>query len=437
MHKTGNTLYRKRLKTHLLRDTRWMNGIKYCDCEMNEILENYQKDLKHELFQILGFWQQNTIDTTNGGFYGKIDNDNKIFQDAPKGSVLNSRILWAFSAAYNLTKNNEYLILAERAFKYIKDFFIDREFGGVYWTVDYKGKPLDTKKQIYALAFAIYGLSEFYISTKNEEAKELAIELYNTILTYSYDNKNGGYIEALTRRWDPITDLRLSKKDANEKKSMNTHLHVLEGFANLYRIWTDEKLKERITELINIFLDHIIDKETHHLILFFDDEWNVKSNIVSYGHDIEAAWLIQEAAEIIANKPADGAARQIIEKVKQASVQIAKAATEGLDKDGGLWYEFDVDKNHLIEEKHWWPQAEAMIGFFNAWEITNDVEYLDQSVSTWHFINEHIIDRENGEWFWGINKDNSVMNEDKVGTWKCPYHNGRACIELIKRIDKL
>jgi len=397
---------------------------------MNEILENYRKDLEHELSQILGFWQQNTIDKTNGGFYGKIDNDNKIFQEAPKGSVLNSRILWTFSAAYNLTKNTECLIIAERAFRYIKDFFIDKEFGGVYWTVDYKGKPLDTKKQIYALAFAIYGLSEFYISSKNEEAKELAIELYNTILKYSYDSKNGGYIEALTRDWKEIADLRLSKKDANEKKSMNTHLHVLEGFANLYRIWTDEKLKERITELIYIFLNHIIDPKTHHLVLFFDDEWNVKSDIVSYGHDIEAAWLIQEAAEIIVNK-------QILEKVKQVSVQIAEAATEGLDRDGGLWYEFDVGKSQLIKEKHWWPQAEAMIGFFNAWEITNNEEYFDKSVSGWHFIKEHIIDTENGEWFWGINKDNSVMNEDKVGIWKCPYHNGRACIELIKRIDKL
>jgi len=397
---------------------------------MNEILENYRKDLEHELFQILGFWQQNTIDKTNGGFYGKIDNDNKIFKEAPKGSVLNSRILWTFSAAYNLTKNTECLIIAERAFRYIKDFFIDKEFGGVYWTVDYKGKPLDTKKQIYALAFAIYGLSEFYTSSKNEEAKELAIELYNTILKYSYDNKNGGYIEALTRDWKPIADLRLSKKDANEKKSMNTHLHVLEGFANLYRIWTDEKLKERITELIYIFLNHIIDPKTHHLVLFFDDEWNVKSDIVSYGHDIEAAWLIQEAAEIIVNK-------QILEKVKQVSVQIAEAATEGLDRDGGLWYEFDVGKSQLIKEKHWWPQAEAMIGFFNAWEITNNEEYLDKSVLSWQFIKEHIIDKKNGEWFWGINKDNSVMNEDKVGIWKCPYHNGRACIELIKRIDKL
>ncbi|HEY5462360.1 MAG TPA: AGE family epimerase/isomerase [Hanamia sp.] len=394
-----------------------------------DLLQQYKKDLEIELFRILDFWQKNTLDKINGGFYGRMDNDNKIFQDAPKGSVLNSRILWAFSGAYNLTKNPEYLIVAERAFRYIKDFFIDKEFGGVYWTVDYNGKPLDTKKQIYALAFAIYGLSEFYISSKNEEAKELAIELYNTILKYSYDNKNGGYIEALTHDWNPIADLRLSKKDANEKKSMNTHLHVLEGFANLYRIWTDEDLKERITELIYIFLNHIIDPETHHLVLFFDEKWNPKSTIISYGHDIEAAWLMREAAEIIADK-------NLIQKIKEQSILVTSAVTEGLDKDGGLWYEYDTADDNLVKEKHWWSQAEAMIGFFNAWEITNNVEYLDQSVSSWHFIKEHIIDKQNGEWFWGINKDNSVMNEDKVGVWKCPYHNSRSCIELIERMNK-
>ena len=394
---------------------------------MNQLLYQYGEDLKNELQNILDFWQKNTIDEASGGFFGKIDNSNKIYSDSPKGSVLNSRILWTFSAAFNLTKNTEYLHTAQRAFEYIKDYFIDKEFAGVYWTVDYKGKPLDTKKQIYALAFAIYGLSEFYISSKNEESKTLAIELYDTILKYSYDKEDGGYIEALSREWKETDDLRLSKKDANEKKSMNTHLHVLEGFANLYRVWPNENLKERIIELIYIFLNHIIDPTTHHLILFFDEKWNKRSDIISYGHDIEAAWLIQEAAEIIGDK-------NLVEKVKEQSIMLANAVLEGIDKDGGLWYEYDVTNDNLIKEKHWWPQAEGMIGFFNAWQIMRDEKYLQQSLSSWHFVQRYIIDKKNGEWFWGRKKDNEVMNEDKVGIWKCPYHNSRACIELIKRI---
>lgn len=392
-------------------------------------MHQYKTEMENELHSILDFWQKNTIDIEHGGFYGKLDNSNKVFSEAPKGSVLNSRILWTFSAAFNLTKNVDYLHTAERAFQYIRDNFIDKQFGGVYWTVDYRGEPLDSKKQIYALAFAVYGLSEFYFCSKNEEAKNLSIELYNTILKYSYDNENGGYIEALSREWKELGDLRLSKKDANEKKSMNTHLHVLEGFANLYKIWPDENLKNRIVELLDIFINNIIDKNTHHLILFFDDEWNIKSNIISYGHDIEAAWLLQEAAEIVGEK-------KLIERLKKEAVEIADQVIEGFDTDGGLWYEYEVGKNHLIKEKHSWPQAESMIGYFNAFQITGDEKYLQQSLSSWHFVQNYIKDKINGEWFWGIKENRKVMDEDKVGIWKCPYHNGRACIEIINRIDR-
>jgi mannobiose 2-epimerase len=403
--------------------------------EFNDILplntlKKYKSELENELSEILSYWLKNAIDKEFGGFYGKLDNSNKVFHEAPKGSVLNSRILWTFSAAYNLNGNEDYLHVAERVFQYIVTHFIDKKNGGVYWSVDYQGNPLDIKKQIYALSFAIYGLSEFYLATKNETAKELAIEMYHLIVEHSYDKVNGGYIEALTADWKEIKDLRLSKKDANEKKSMNTHLHVLEGFANLYRVWPDEELKQKIEELIQIFSDHIIDSKTNHLILFFDDEWNVKSNIISYGHDIEASWLVQEAAEIIANE-------QILEKVKQQSILIAGVSEEGLAKDGGLWYEYDANRNHLIKEKHWWPQAEAMIGFFNAWQITKKESYLEKSLNSWKFVQQHIVDTKNGEWFWGVDEKYELMDEDKVGLWKCPYHNGRACIELIGRIRKI
>jgi mannobiose 2-epimerase len=397
---------------------------------MKPLLHQYKTEMENELHSILDFWQKNTIDIEHGGFYGKLDNSNKVFSEAPKGSVLNSRILWTFSAAFNLTKNVDYLHTADRAFQYISDYFIDKQYGGVYWTVDYMGEPLDSKKQIYALAFAVYGLSEFYICSKNEKAKNSAIELYNIILKYSYDNENGGYIEALSREWKELGDLRLSKKDANEKKSMNTHLHVLEGFANLYKIWPDENLKNRIVELLVIFLNNIIDKNTHHLILFFDDVWNIKSNIISYGHDIEAAWLLQETAEIIGEK-------KLIERLKKEAVEIADQAIEGFDTDGGLWYEYEVEKNHLIKEKHSWPQAESMIGYFNAWQITGDEKYLNQSFSSWHFVKNYIKDKIKGEWFWGIKEDKKLMDEDKVGIWKCPYHNSRACIEIINRIDRV
>jgi mannobiose 2-epimerase len=397
---------------------------------MKEIVGKYSQELQVELKNILHYWMYHTIDNERGGFYGKIDNDNVVSPLAEKGSVLNSRILWSFSAAYNFTSDKQYLQIADRAFNYIIHHFIDKEYGGVYWTVDSKGKPLDTKKQIYAVAFALFGISEYAIATGSPTAKEQALHLYKTIEQYSHDTKKQGYIEALTRDWKEIKDLRLSSKDANERKSMNTHLHVLEAYANLYRIWPDESLRKNIVELIELFLQHIIDEQGSHLILFFDDDWQPRSDIISYGHDIEAAWLILQAAEIIGDS-------MLIAKVKERSVKIADAAREGLDKEGGLWYEYEKSTQHLVTEKHWWVQAEAMVGFFNAWQLTGDETYLLDSFNKWQFVKENILDKEKGEWVWGIKEDRSLMEgEDKVGIWKCPYHNSRACLEIIKRIKK-
>jgi mannobiose 2-epimerase len=392
-------------------------------------LAQFREEMQKELEQILNYWIRNAVDNEYGGFAGKIDHRNTRHPQAPKGSVLNSRILWTFSAAYNLTGNKEYLRIAERAYSYLAHHFVDPEYGGVYWTVDFKGHPLDTKKQIYALSFAVYGLTEFHRASNNEAAKRSALALYHDIINYSYDEKYGGYVEALSRDWKETEDLRLSAKDENEKKSMNTHLHILEAFTNLYRMWPDEKLKEQLTELVHIFLNHIISPESGHLILFFDDAWEPKSGMVSYGHDIEAAWLLEEAAELIGNE-------MLLIKVRNKSIRLADAAAEGLDSDGGLWYEYDVAKNHLIKEKHSWPQAEAMVGYFNAWQITTNAKHLERSMDSWRFVQRYIHDKNGGEWYWGVHENYAPMDhEDKVGIWKCPYHNSRACMEIIKRIN--
>jgi len=389
----------------------------------------YKAELENELREILKYWTDYAPDNINGGFYGKIDNDNLVTADAPKGSVLNARILWTFSAAYNNSNNPGYLQMAERAYQYINTHIIDPEYGGVYWSVDYKGVPLDTKKQVYAIAFTTYALSEYFIASGIEVVRQQAIDLFYLLVEKAYDPINTGYFEAFTRNWKTIDDLRLSAKDANEKKTMNTHLHVLEGYTNLYRIWPDKALGEHISMLLNNFFDHFIDPQTHHLILFFDEEWSPKSQLVSYGHDIEATWLMLEAAEVIGDE-------KMIESVKQISIGIAEATMKGLDTDGGLWYEYEPADDHPVKEKHWWVQAEAMIGFFNAWQISGYKKYLELSINNWAFVKDKILDKTNGEWFWGVTHDGHIMeNEDKVGLWKCPYHNSRACIEIIKRIN--
>jgi mannobiose 2-epimerase len=396
---------------------------------MMNCLQLYKKEVDKELHSILEYWMQHTVDNIHGGFYGKVNDENIADENAPKGSVMHARILWAFSAAYNFCSDQKYFSTATRAFDYVKDHFIDKEYGGIYWTVDAKGNMSDTKKQIYAIAFCIYGLSEYYTVSKNYEALFIAIELYNSIEQHSYDIINKGYFEAFRRDWSTADDLRLSAKDANEKKTMNTHLHIIEAYSNLYKVYKNEDLRNKVIELLELFETHFIDHKTFHLKLFFDEQWNEKPNVISYGHDIEAAWLLQRCAEIIQYE-------NWVNTYKDHAVKIADAAAEGLDQDGGLWYEYEASHHTLIKEKHWWPQSEAMIGFFNAWQITNDEKYLQHSINSWKFIKQYIIDRKKGEWFWAVKEDHGIMqNQDKAGIWKCPYHNSRACLEIINHIN--
>lgn len=384
--------------------------------------------LQKELNNILSYWMKYTPDETHGGFYGKLGNDNIPVPGAVKGAVLNARILWTFAAAYNASANPLYLSMADRAYHYFSKHFIDDIYGGVYWTVAESGRPAETKKQVYAIAFAVYAYSEYYKVTQDAVVLDMAIELYNSIEAHSFDPVHGGYFEAFTREWQEISDLRLSDKDANEKKTMNTHLHVVEAYANLYTIWPDKKLRIQIQALLQLFYDKIIDKKSGHLHLFFDEQWTVKGNNVSYGHDIEASWLLQEAAEIIQDETLIAQYRQLALVITNATI------VGGLDKDGGLWYEYEAAERHIIAEKHWWPQAEALVGFINAWQLQPQGHFLQYAVNTWHFIEQHIIDKANGEWSWGVYKDYRIMEEDKAGLWKCPYHNTRACLEGMNRL---
>lgn len=388
-----------------------------------------QAAFKTELENILGYWATHAVDNEQDGFYGELTNNNDAVAGALKGSVLNARILWSFSAGYNITADVSYLTMATRAFEYIKAHFVDEELGGVYWSVSAVGEPADTRKQIYALAFSIYGLAEYYKATQDDEALQLAISIYNDIERHSFDKERGGYLEAFTRDWQLIADLRLSEKDANEKKTMNTHLHLLEAYTTLYRVWPEAILARQIRELIRDFTDHIVDAETNHLILFFDEDWRPKSNTVSYGHDIEASWLLLEAAEVL-----DDA--ELIGQIKKLAISIARAAAEGVNPDGSMNYEYEPDRGHLIDERHWWVQAEALVGFYNAWEISRDEIYLELVMAGWAYIRKHIIDQEKGEWFWGINADGTLMEGyGKAGLWKCPYHNSRACLQMIVRLQ--
>lgn len=396
---------------------------------MSNFFESLYDDLNQELENILEFWSQHTVDSEYGGFVGQVDHHGKIVKLASKGSVLNSRILWTFASSYQKIGSEKLEKLANRAYHYLVNHFWDKEQGGLYWEIDYRGNPLNTRKQAYAQGFGIYAFSEFYRASNNPESLQYAIKLYQLLEAHFNDPEFGGYLEALDKNWQAMDDYRLSAKDANSPKSMNTHLHILEPYTNLYKVWPDPQLKESILQVIHIFLDYVIDHETGHLKLFFDQDWTSHHDIVSFGHSIEGAWLLREAVLEVGDE-------KLRARVEKASLSMVNAVLkDGVDEDGSL---FNERKNgHLDTDKDWWPQAEAMVGLMDAWQISGDENYLLALKKSWEFIQQNLIDYENGEWFGRVNKEaNPYENEDKVGFWKCPYHNTRAMLELMKRIQE-
>ncbi len=395
---------------------------------MGSMRERVERELRED---ILPFWLKNAVDVQYGGFRGQIANDLTMDGLADKGLILNARILWTFAKAYRFYGDEVYLSAAERAYGYLLRHFWDEKFGGVYWMVDHLGNPADTKKRIYGQAFTVYALTEYAAASGRKESLEKAIELYRLVERASHDEQNGGYFETYERDWTLAVDQRLSEVDMDEKKSMNTHLHALEAYANLLRVWKDEGLRQRLRELVRIFLDHIIDRTTRHFRMFFDEAWHDHSDRNSFGHDIEGSWLICEAAEVLGDNA-------ILEEVRKEAVRMAQAVyEEAIDEDGGLLYEGRA-REIIDGDKHWWPQAEAVVGFLNAFELSGKEHFLKTAERSWEFIEKHIVDQERGEWYWMVSRDGTPNNEkEKVGPWKCPYHNSRMCFEVMERVDKL
>jgi len=384
---------------------------------------------------ILPFWMRHTVDRENGGFYGAIGCDLQVDRQAPRASVIHTRILWTFSAAARTLGGAAYRETAGWAYDYVTGKFRDKEYGGVYWMLDYLGNPVSDRKQIYAQAFAIYALAEFFRATSRAESLEWAKELYRLIEEHSAEPEYGGYLEARARDWSVLEDVRLSEKDLNTPKSMNTHLHVLEAYTNLLRVWPDPGLYASLKRLLEVTMNHIVDDVTGHFKMFFDNDWTPAFEHVSFGHDIEGSWLMVEAADVLGDEALAGRARRL-------AVRMAEAVySEGLDRDGSLFYE--ASRGSIVDpNKHWWAQAEAVAGFFNAWQISGDERFRTAAVRAWQYIEDKIVDRVHGEWFAKLKPDGTPWTaaEDPdaclVGAWKCPYHNSRVCFEMMERLER-
>jgi mannobiose 2-epimerase len=383
---------------------------------------------------ILPFWMRYTVDRENGGFYGTVTCDLKVEKAAPRASVINTRILWTFSAASRLV-GPEYRETADWAYAYILDKFWDKEHGGVYWMLDYQGNPISDRKQIYAQAFAIYGLVEYYRATGNPESLERARRLFRLIEEKSHEPAYGGYLEARARDWSALDDLRLSEKDLNSPKSMNTHLHIMEAYTSLLRVWRDPELLARQKELLEVTMDHIVDGASGHFKLFFDNQWNSLSGHVSFGHDIEGSWLLFEAAEVLGDAA-------LLDRARTLAVRMAQAVyDQGRDKDGSLFYEADSKGVFVDPNKHWWPQAEAVVGFYNAWQLSGGEHFLEAAQRAWDYIEKKVVDKVHGEWYAKLSPQGVPYTEKEdpndaclAGPWKCPYHNSRVCFEMMERL---
>jgi cellobiose epimerase len=387
--------------------------------ELSIALENQLRN------HILPYWSDRVKDREMGGFYGRIDGNNHLESDAPRGSILNSRILWTFAAAFNHYGESGYLTNAKHEFEYIEKHFWDHEQGGVYWMLSGDGNVIDSKKHVYAQAFAIYAYSEYFKATASPLSLKRAIDTFEFIDQYAHISSQRAYHEAFSRDWKPLSDVRLSDIDAPVLRSTNTHLHILEAYANLYRVWPNELLAQRLSELIDVFLDIIFDPVHDHFFSFFDDNWTPQSTMYSYGHDIEAAWLIVDASQALGSYQRHQQVLQLLHQVAQ------KTISEGINEHGNGLYNQGALGKVVDTDRHWWSQAEAIVGLVYAWKDQAQPEYIQSAKQLWDYTDSVIIDHKHGEWFFRVNdKGEPYFHEDKVGPWKCPYHTSRACLIL-------
>jgi mannobiose 2-epimerase len=390
----------------------------------------WREQLEQELVgNVLPFWVEHAVDREHGGFYGAVTDDLQVHNHVPRSAILCARILWTYARAYSRYGKEPYLEMARWAYTTLTEVFWDVEYGGVYWTVDARGRPVMDRKHHYAQAFAIYGLCAYYEATGESQSLGLAQELFHLLEQHAYDPMHGGYIEGSSRRWEALDDMRLSARDLDCDKSMNTMLHVLEAYTQLARLW--EPARRPHNALLDVFVREIVHPERTHFRLFFDEAWRSLLDHVSYGHDIEGSWLLLEAAQV----QGDAA---LLAEVREVAVSMAEAVCwQGIDADGGLFYEAGP-QGMVDDQKAWWVQAEAMVGFTNAYQLSRDGHFLGAARRCWEYIQAHHVDRTHGGWYKDLRRDGTPKPESyKVGPWECPYHHSRACMEMMDRLEEI
>lgn len=387
----------------------------------------FKDEIQSELEKhIIPFWNK-LCDNEKGGFYGEMDSvDLKVNKDAPKGVILHSRILWFYSNCYLTLRRKEYLEKAKHCYEFLSKYAVDRENGGVYWMLNADGSVNDSMKHTYCQAFFIHAMSSYYDASGDKAALDLAMEVFNTVETKCVDDV--AYLEAQSKEFRLVENDALSENGLMADKTMNTVLHLIEAYTELYRVTHDQKVLERLKFQLNLTYDKIYDKENAKLLVFFNKNMEVIGDIHSYGHDIEATWLLDRACDVIKDKA-------LSEKIASMNKPIVDNILRLAFENGALNNE--RDKTEINKTRIWWVQAEGIVGFYNAFQRYGDKKYKLISEALWLYVRNNIVDpREGGEWYSEVDEQgnyNKLKNE--VDPWKCPYHNGRMCMEIIKRAD--
>lgn len=375
---------------------------------------------------ILAFWKNAAMDRQHGGFAGRVSADNRADFTAHKSLIHSSRLVWAFARTLRGFGDEVSAELAAHAYDFFVSHFFDDEYGGLYWSVDAEGVCVNARKQTYGQAFGIYALSEYYMATGERSALEKAMRLFSLVQAHCRDNENGGYWEARGRDWSEIADVRLSDRDLNEKKSNNTHLHMLEALTNLLRASDDGTVRMALLETLDVFMNRVFERGSNHFILFQNEKWESRSDVISYGHEIEAVWLVGEALEVLGDPE--------LKKIYEPDLRAVShnAITRYLDGKLALCGMFNESAGDMVDRtKIWWVQNEAAVGFLYAYGLTGAEDYLSAALNLWEFCECELIDHEGGEWF--ETADERGRRGEKVHEWKSCYHNTRMCVEIIER----
>jgi mannobiose 2-epimerase len=393
-------------------------------------LARLAREARAELDRIVDWWAAKAPDR-NGGFVGEISADGAALPDADKAVVLNLRLLWFFSSAYARSGSPACRELAQRAADYVADRFVDPRHGGLYWMLDAQGRPLDQRKLAYAQAFGVYAFAAHFDATGAQASLAGALGLYDVLERHFRDEQWGGYWDARAEDFSAVDDMRLSARDLNAAKSMNAHLHVLEAYAALLRVHPRTGVARALENVFDIMIEKVRDFESGRLRAYFDRDWRSIGRGVSFGHDIEASWLLCDAADALDQ---DGARA----RAKAAALSMVEATlATGFGPDGEIYEARDGD-GRISQRRVWWIQAEGLIALLNAFELTGDGDYVDACDRLWRFIQAHQIDRDGGEW-----RASSALDppadppEPQAGPWKCPYHTGRAMLEMERRARAL